>query len=301
MKLLSNPVLVKELRRRMRSPRSMIIQTVYLSLIGIVTMLIYLAFDVSGTTSLEEGSTIGKAIFLSVITVALIQVCIITPSLTAGSIAGEKERQTYDVLVTTLLSARDIVFGKLGAALGFSTLLIITVLPLAGLSFLFGGVSGIELTVAMIGLLVTVLLYASIGLFWSTVMKSTLSATVMSQATIILPLLGIPFLFVITGIFFDSLDVMEDLVNTPVFVYAMGAILCSHPFIALGLTELALTEGENPFFFTVDPGRGDILVPSPWLAYLFIGLLLTMLFLFLSVRMLKPVDYGITKTNKTTS
>lgn len=298
MKFFANPVLTKELRRRMRSPRAMIIQTVYLSLTGLVTMLIYLAFDVSGSSSLEDGSYIGKTIFITVITVALIQVCIITPSLTAGSVVGEKERQTYDVLITTLLSAWQIVVGKLGAALAFAVLLIVSVLPMAGMSFLFGGVSGVELTIGVIGLFITVMLYASIGMFWSTVMRSTLSATVMAQVTIILPLLGIPFLFAISGVLFGNMSILEDLVNTPLFLYAAGALMCSHPFFALGLTEAALSAGESPFFFTIDPGRGDILVPSPWLAYVFIGLMLTALFMVLSVRMLKPVDYGIKKRSE---
>ncbi len=299
-KLLTNPVLLKELRGRMRGPRAFIILSIYLSLIGSVTLLIYLAFVSSQgmSPSWEEGNDIGKAIFLTVMTVALIQVCIITPSLTAGSIAGEKERQSFDVLITTLLSPWDIVLGKLSAAVAFAGLLVLTVLPLAGLSFLFGGVSGVELAVGMVGLLVTVVLYASVGMFWSTIMRSTLGATVMAQATIIFSLLGIPFLFIITGAFLDGIGWLNDFEDIALFIYLVGAILCMHPFIALGMTEAALSEGEGVFFFTIDPGANDIWVPSPWLAYTFLSLVFTALFLVLSVRLLKPVDYRLSRRTR---
>jgi ABC-2 type transport system permease protein len=299
-KLLTNPVLLKELRGRMRGPRAFIILSIYLSLIGSVTLLIYLAFVSSQgmSPSWEEGNDIGKAIFLTVMTVALIQVCIITPSLTAGSIAGEKERQSFDVLITTLLSPWDIVLGKLSAAVAFAGLLVLTVLPLAGLSFLFGGVSGVELAVGMVGLLVTVVLYASVGMFWSTIMRSTLGATVMAQATIIFSLLGIPFLFIITGAFLDGIGWLNDFEDIAFFIYLVGAILCMHPFIALGMTEAALSEGEGVFFFTIDPGANDIWVPSPWLAYTFLSLVFTALFLVLSVRLLKPVDYRLSRRTR---
>ncbi len=305
-KLLTNPVLMKELRGRMRGRRAMFILMMYLTLIGSVTLLIYLAFVASQpnmSPSWEEGNDIGKAIFLTVMTVALIQVCIITPSLTAGSIAGEKERQSFDVLITTLLSPWDIVLGKLSAAVAFAGLLVVSVLPLAGLSFLFGGVSGAELAIGMVGLLVTVFLYASVGLFWSTIMRSTLGATVMAQGTIILSLLGIPFFFVIMGALLDGIGWLNDLDDVAIFIYLVGAILCTHPFIALGMTEAAISSGEGLFFFTIDPGANDIWVPSPWLAYTFISLFLTAVFLFLSVRLLKPVDYRLSRRtqNKVTA
>jgi ABC-type transport system involved in multi-copper enzyme maturation permease subunit len=301
MNIWSNPVLLQELRRRMRGNRAMIILTIYLVLISLITLLIYLAFYSSSGASpdIEDGRTIGKAVFITVIVTAMIQVCIITPSLTAGTVAGEKERQTYDLLITTLLSPWEIVLGKLVSALAYATLLVLSVLPLAGVAFLFGGVSGTELVLAIIMLLVTVLFCAAVGMFWSVVAGTTLAATVRAQASIILLLLIVPFLFVVAAIAqLDRWDFMENLFNIPIFVYAAGAVVCFHPFIAFALTEAALSEGKEPFFFTIDPGRGDILVPSPWLAYTFLALVVTAVLLAISVRLLKPVQYGTTRRNR---
>lgn len=296
----ANPVLMKELRGRMRGNRTLILLIIYLVFTGTITLLVYMAFasSISRGPGIEEGSSIGKAIFLTVIFTTLIQICFITPSLTAGSIAGERERQSYDLLITTLLSPAQIIFGKLGAALAFAVLLIVAVLPMAALSFLFGGVSGIELLISLVVLLVTVVLFASIGIFWSTITTSTLAATVRAQATILLLLLVVPLFLIILAItglgrVLDDIEVLETLVNTPIFLYTMEVIFCTHPFIALIFTIVSLTEGESPFFFEIDPGRGDILIPSPWLVYTFVGLLITAMLIFLSVRLLRPVHYRV--------
>lgn len=262
MNLLANPVLIKELRGRIRGTRPMLLLTFYLAMTSAVTLLTYLAIYEStrfGSSNLEVGRTIGKGIFLTVMTAALVQVCVITPSLTAGSIAGEKERQSYDLLMTTMLSPLQIVLGKLTAALAFALLLIVAVLPLAGLSFLFGGVSGLELLIGMVGLVVTAVLYATLGIFWSTVMRTTLGATVMALGSVTLLLLGVPFVLVIITALFGG---MPDS-GIVLYVYALGALMCTHPFIALGMTEAFLSAGESALFFSQSFNGEDVLLPSP--------------------------------------
>jgi hypothetical protein len=98
-------------------------------------------------------------------------------------------------------------------------------------------------------------------------------------------LLGIPFLFVIFGSILFQRTGMSSLFDTAVFAYLSGAVLAAHPFIALGITESLLSQGENPFFFVLDlPGGNEVLAPSPWLAFTVIALLGTAAFLWLSVR-----------------
>jgi hypothetical protein len=290
MNLLRNPILVKEMRGRMRGNRAMLILTIYLSIIAVVTLLVYLAMASTmsfGVSDLEVGRRIGKTIFLTVMTVALALVCIITPALTSPSIAGERERQSFDLLITTLLSPWQIVLGKLTAALAFALLLIVAVLPMAGLSFLFGGVSGIELLIGIVGLVVSAILFASLGMFWSTLMRSTQGATVLAQFSVLVLLLGVPFLVIIFGTLLFDNTFLSDLIETPLGVYLAGAVLCAHPFIALGITEGQLSQGENPLFFTIDlSATTEVIAPSPWLGYTFMALLASVVLLVVSVRML---------------
>ncbi|MBX0331344.1 ABC transporter permease [Oscillochloris sp. ZM17-4] len=292
MNLLSNPVLTRELRGRIRGWRALIILIVYLSITGLITFLVYAASASSfsgGPSDVEAGRGIGKAIFITVMVSTLVQVCVITPALTAGAISGEKERQSYDLLITTLLSPLQIVLGKLASALAFAMLLIFASLPMAGLAFLFGGVSGTELLIGVAGLAATAICYATVGVFWSTVMRSTLAANVMSLGSVIFLLLFIPFIFVVGSLIGGAFSGDPGIV----YIYTMGLLLSAHPFIALGITEASLSSGENAFFFTIPSGGSDILVPSPWLVYLFLTALATGLLLVLSVRLLRPVQYEV--------
>jgi len=218
--------------------------------------------------------------------------------LTTGSIAGEKERQSYDLLVASLLSPWQIIWGKLAAALSFALLLIISIVPMMSLAFLFGGVSLTEVVIALIGLVTTAMFYATIGLFWSTVLRTTLGANSMSVGTIIMMLLGIPFLALIFSLIFGR-DLSPEWLNSIIFKVIAGVFLYSHPFIALQVTEAQIEGGESAFYSRVSVGtdlasRGQLLVPSPWIIYLLLAVLFSFILLLISVRMLRPLQDGPT-------
>ena len=283
-----NPILVKELRGRMRGARAFVLLSVYLLIVSGVTLLLYAGMAGNIGSDLNAGRQIGKALFLVIATVALVEVCVITPALTSGSIAGEKERQTFDLLVASLLSPWQIVWGKLASALAFALLLILAVLPVMSLAFLFGGVSAAEVLIALAGLVMTAVFYASIGLFWSSVTRSSLGATSFALGTIILMLLGIPFLVVVFGLVFTR-DVSADLLESTLFIYLSRIFIATHPFIALGVTETQLSAGGSPLFEVVPAGGGaELLVPSPWILYVLLALVFSALLVALSVRMLQP-------------
>ncbi|MCX7791017.1 MAG: ABC transporter permease [Chloroflexaceae bacterium] len=291
MRIRSNPVLTRELRGRIRGQRALVMLVAYLTITAIVTLLVYAASASAferGINDPEAGRGIGKGIFLTVMVATLVQVCVISPALTAGAISGEKERQTYDLLLISLLSPWQIVLGKLVAALAFALLMIIAALPLAGLAFLFGGVSGAELLIGIIGILVTTVCYATIGLLASALMRSTLSATVLAQGIVIALLLGVPFLFFVISTLTDTFSGPWE----PWYVYVMGLFLSIHPFIALGLTAASLAGGEDPFFLDIPTRTGQVIVPSPWMVYLALSLILTLVCLVLCIRLLKPTEYA---------
>ncbi|MBK9945342.1 MAG: ABC transporter permease [Kouleothrix sp.] len=291
-----NPVLVKELRSRMRGARAFVLLTIYLLILSGVSLLFYTAIADSSSSDLNSGRTIGKSLFLLIAAVALIEVCIITPALTSGSIAGEKERQSYDLLIASLLSPWQIIWGKLAAALSFALLLILAIVPMMSLAFLFGGVSLAEVLIALVGLVTTAVLYASIGVFWSAVLRTTLGANSMSLGSVILILLGIPFLALMFTLIFGR-ELSPDWINSIPFKLAAGAFLYLHPFIALQASEMQIASGESAFYTRVPIDTslmtsGSIIVPSPWIVYLLLALAISFGLLLLSIRMLQPMRDG---------
>jgi ABC-2 type transport system permease protein len=288
----SQPVLVKELRTRMRGARAFWVLTIYLGVLAGFALLLYLAVRSSVVNDpFSAGQTIGKALFLGVAAVALIQVMIIVPAQAAGAISGEREHETFDLLIVTLLPAWKIVLGKLLAALAYAVLLIVAVVPLMALAFFFGGVTGTEVLIALLGLLVTAVLYGAVGILWSVITVRTMPAMVLTQATNIMVLLGIPFLAYVFAALFLFRGPTPDWFFSYPFIYAAGLFLAIHPFIALGAAEAFLSNGETGLLIALRDGdRPPVWIPAPWLAFTIEGLLLAAIVIVITVRLLRPLE-----------
>lgn len=288
----SQPVLVKELRSRMRGARAFWVLTIYLGVLSGFALLLYLAVRSSVSNDpFSAGQTIGKVLFLGVAAVALIQVMIIVPAQAAGAISGERERETFDLLIVTLLPAWKIVLGKLLAALAYAVLLIVAVVPLMALAFFFGGVTGTEVLIALLGLLVTAVLYGTVGILWSVIAARTMVATVMTQATNVMVLLGIPFLaYVFAAIFLFRGDEPGWLYSYP-FVYAAGLFVGIHPFIALGAAEGFLSNGDTGLMIALRSGnQPPIWIPAPWIVFTIESLFVAAMLIVVAIQLLRPLE-----------
>ena len=191
-----NPLLVKELRGRMRGARAFVVLSIYLLMLCCFTSFIYYAYtaSMSGPSSGSSMAYLGKVVFSSVVVIEIFMVTFLTPAFTAGAISGEKERQTYELLRTTLLPARKVVLGKFYSALTYMLLLILAAVPLESLAFVLGGVELGELVLALVILLVAAVFFAAVGLFFSSLMRSTLAATILSYVVALLGTIGLPVL-----------------------------------------------------------------------------------------------------------
>lgn len=95
-------------------------------------------------------------------------------------------------------------------------------------------------------------------------MRGSLGATAFSIGSVVLLLLGIPFLAgdLPTAVWPRFSPISSESAG---FVYLSRIIMSTHPFIALGMTESLITSGGNPFTEVVqlaNSGR-SISVPSP--------------------------------------
>jgi ABC-type transport system involved in multi-copper enzyme maturation permease subunit len=287
-----NPILVKELRSRMRGARAFVLLSVYLLVLGGVTLLLYVAMADNAANDIDAGRQIGKAMFLVIGAVALVEVCLITPTLTSGAIAGERERETYDLLIASLLSPWQIVWGKLASALAFALLLVAVVVPVMSLAFLFGGVSLAEVLIALAGLIATSVAYATLGLFWSAVLRGSLGATAFAIGSVLLLLLGVPFLAVMFTLIFGQ-DSSSGLFESAAFLYLSRMFLSTHPFIALGMTEASIESGNSAWIEIVPVAGASVPVPSAWLLYVLFSVLMSAVLLLVVVRTIGPLQPAV--------
>lgn len=114
----------------------------------------------------------------------------IVPGLTAGSISGERERQTLDLLLCTRLRPLDIIIGKLLSCLSTVFVLIFSSLPVLSLVYIYGGIGLKDLGILFFCLIVTALFTGSVSIFFSAWMKKTTMATVMSYMAVVFMVAG---------------------------------------------------------------------------------------------------------------
>jgi ABC-2 type transport system permease protein len=293
LRILWNPLLVKELRGRMRGARAFVVLTIYLLLLSCFTSIIYYAFtaSVSGPGSASDMAYLGKVVFASVVIIEIFMVAFITPAFTAGAISGEKERQTYELLRSTLLPARKVVFGKFSSALTYMLLLILAAVPLESLAFVLGGVEVEELVLALAILLVAAFFFAALGLFFSSIMRSTLASTILSYVVALLGTVGLPILLFVLFATVSSMLYGVSWMWEAGMMYGLILFSSLSPIATAVLTEVFLLEEDAIFFFWYDiySGMGGgmtphtIPIPSPWTIYILVYVVVALLLLLITV------------------
>lgn len=189
-----NPVLGRELRERMRGPRSFVALTLYLCVLVLAVVVSYKAGSELSTFDaafdLGRRTAVGRQVLEWVLLVMLLLVLFLVPGFTAGAVAGERERQTLVPLQVTLLGPRSILWGKVTAALAFIAFLVVAAAPLLAVAFLLGGTSVAQAAKGLAGVLVVALLLALIVVGISAMVRRVQAATVLAYAATFLLAIG---------------------------------------------------------------------------------------------------------------
>lgn len=299
-RILDNPVLLKEFRGRMRGGKAFILLTIYLVLLSSLVGLILFTFTLSdqsvGSSSISEYA--GKVLFWTVAATELMMICFVAPALTAGAISSEHERQTYDLLRTTLLSARSLVFGKFTSAVSFLILLLIVGFPLQSLAYLLGGVAIEEVLIASLILVITVLLFSAIGLFVSSFTKHNLVSTVVSYVIANLIVFGVPA-FIYTSLLFvagmsmgtPNLTTLQETLVMIILIVIAWCFVAVNPIATAIGTEVMLISEQSAIYASVPlPNNWNFPIISPWIGYVIFYLLVSLLLIFISIRFVKRVE-----------
>lgn len=195
-----NPIVVKEIRSRMRGPRAFITLTLILVVMGglMYGMLQLILASARYTNVLSP--QVGQTLFAALAFLELFMICAVTPAVTAGAISGEKEKQTYEMLMATPLSATSVLSGKLISALSYVLLLLFAGIPLASVVFIFGGVAPREMLKALMVLIVIAIAFGILGLFLSALFGRTGRATVAAFILVIALMIGPIFMAGLVGV-----------------------------------------------------------------------------------------------------
>ncbi|TWT83523.1 ABC-2 family transporter protein [Planctomycetes bacterium CA13] len=191
MYIFENPVLQRELLGNLRTHRAFILLGLYQLLLASVVLVAWPSEQrLDLTSNPPSAAKLVNLFFLGQYVIA----SLMAPSFAAGTITGEKERHTYEMLLASPLRPGAIVLGKMIASLTHLGMLILASLPIIVLCLPLGGVSVYEVLAAYLGLIVSVVLFGAIGVFCSSYFSRTSSSLVVSYL-IILPLVILAILF----------------------------------------------------------------------------------------------------------
>lgn len=185
-----NPVYKRELTVVSRSFRLALIFMVFNGILAVVALfnMFSMIEQVKMTAEIQYSRFLELYVFVSGI--EFVMLMFIMPALTAGSISGERERQTLDLMLTTTMRPREIVFGKLYSALTTLLLLILSGIPVQSLVFVYGGITLSDMMLLMICYGTVALLAGGIGVFFSSLLKRSTVATVCTYVAIITVVAG---------------------------------------------------------------------------------------------------------------
>lgn len=134
----------------------------------------------------------------------LIILGVVVPVRTASSISGERERQTFDIMMTTGMTPFSIIWGKVMTAIAQSMLFVAASLPTMALSFIIGGMSWSYLFWFFAIALLVSFFSASIGILCSSLCKKSISAVIMSYGFYIVFLFGTFLPYILFAIVYSS-------------------------------------------------------------------------------------------------
>ena len=135
-----NPIVVRLVQGGSRRGRHNLIRSAYLAVL--IAVLLTLLLPQQGPLKYQTLAVKGAEAFEIVAYLQIALICILSPVFMAGAIAQESNPRTWEVLLTTPLSAAQMVLGHLFGRLFFVLALLVASMPLFAITQYFGGVPG---------------------------------------------------------------------------------------------------------------------------------------------------------------
>lgn len=189
-------VVALELRQRIRSRRWLVALIAWFVLIGALTALIITVIPQmgSGSSEFQPGPIAFGLITYLILGLGLV----IAPAFTATSINGDRAAGTLALLQATRLSALEIAFGKLLAALATALAFLLTALPFVIWSMVLGSISVWQVVVCFAVVFAEVAVVCAIGLGLSALMNRTAGSTVLTYLIVAIMTVLSPMVLVLS-------------------------------------------------------------------------------------------------------
>ena len=238
-----NPILSFSATRRMRSFKTLLIAGAWL-LVMLGTALLMMG-RLFGTDATFYSLRSGVSCYQLLIIVQFVLIILVAPAMTSGAIAGERERQTLELLLVTNTRSFRIVWGKAMESFAMLALLIVCGLPVMCLTLIAGAVTLPQILTGELFLLVMAFAAVCVGVLSSAIAKSTVGSSILSYVILLaigllasVPLLIIPNEETVSLVYDQS---RMNAISAATALGMISPILFMNPGYAL----LALLQGQT--------------------------------------------------------
>ena len=293
MNIRMNPIIKKDIKV---TSRSMKISWALLAYEGILAFIFIIAMSAfSYESSYYYRNSYGDLIelfpWLAVTQVGIVTLAI--PIMTASSISGEKERQTFDIMMTTCLSPMAIVFGKVFSAVTEVMLFVVASIPIMALAFVLGGLSWWTLFLFLVVIFIFATLAGSIGVLCSSFSRKSIVSIILAFVAYFL----VEFLTVLPLIW-GLIATRGDEPTFTLLFLLLNPVVFLEEFFMLAMTGESLFSGD-----IMDAGWvSDLLMHGPLWGILsgICMILLSVLFMYLAAKRIDPLTgrYKAPKPNQ---
>ena len=181
---LDHPIVRKELLESFRSRKFMLVLS---GMLVVAALTILLTMYVFAETN--DPHEVGRKTFKAFVGIELILVLLVFPSFSCTAIVEERTNKSLDLLLTTRLTPGSVLVGKLIGVLIYAVTFIVATMPLAALTFLWGGVEPEQILVAYLGQALLGLVAASYGMLISCLAETPARAVV--RTFLLMPFVGV--------------------------------------------------------------------------------------------------------------
>lgn len=280
-----NPIVKKDIKVQARSMRICWEIFAYEAIMAVVFFFAMFLFSEQMTYS---SANIYSSIVWLYPALAVTQIFIlgvVVPVRTASAISGEKERQTFDIMMTTSMTGFSVIMGKVLTAMIQSMFYVVAGLPIVALAFVIGGLSWSNLF-WFLGVAVLVSFFsASIGILCSSICKRTISAVVMSYGMYVVLFVGTFLPYLITSVVHLSGGTME----TPIGLLLVNPGMYLLEFFTWSMTGTSIAE-DMIMNFGKKLSVSSAMVHHGWMiASTLLLVALAFIFLVIATRRINPM------------
>ncbi|MCR5700824.1 MAG: ABC transporter permease [Lachnospiraceae bacterium] len=244
-KIRINPILKKEM---VVGSRSMKMSWAIMAVSAILTAIVVFTLLVS-QLNVASGATYDYSTLIVLFPVLGIAECIMlslmVPVITSGSISGEREKQTLDIMLTTPISPFSIVLGKLMSAMMIVMMYMIASVPVMAITFVLGGLSWWNLIGLFIILIYLGIYVGSVGIFCSSVVKKSIAATILTIVIGLAIIIGTSLIYsvsitIMSMYYMTSGNMRPDSLLGPVVVFMFNPYSPIFDFMVRALSDSSI-------------------------------------------------------------